>query len=196
MVLWVEGTVYASMSELIEPKLDTLLPLSTAEVFERYADMVYRLAFSRTKSRSDADDVLQDVFVRYVRAATAFSEEEHRKAWLIRVTLRCCASFMTSAWKRRTVTLDQATHHEGELSEAWARDYSDVYEAVMQLPAKYRSVVHLFYYENFSVSEIAGLCALPEATVKTHLYRARERLRHALRDDIPDERQPKGETEK
>ena len=188
------------MSEQMEPRPEALLPLSAAEVFQRYADMVYRLAFSRTKSRTDADDVLQDVFVRYVRSsATVFSEEEHRKAWLIRVTLRCCASFMASAWKRRTASLDQVTRHDGELSAAWDSDYSDLYEAVMQLPAKYRTVVHLFYYENYNVSEIAALCALPEATVKTHLYRARERLRKELTTDSPNnpnspDRKTKGDT--
>ena len=165
------------MAEQMGLQPSILLPLSAAEVFERYADTVYRLAFSRTKSRADADDLLQEVFVRYIRSAPTFLEEEHRKAWLIRVTLRCSANLMLSAWKRRAVPLDEAAR---DRPEALNPDYSDVYDAVMRLPAKYRTAVHLFYYEGYSIAEIAGLCGLSEATVKTHLFRARERLRKKL----------------
>ncbi|MCL2433996.1 MAG: sigma-70 family RNA polymerase sigma factor [Clostridia bacterium] len=150
--------------------------LGLAEVFERYAGTVYRLAFSRTKSRADADDLLQEVFLRYTRAAPEFAEEEHRKAWLIRVTLRCCASLMSSVWMRRTVPLEQAALVPADLET----DHSDVYQAVMQLPAKYRTAVHLYYYEGYTIPQIATLCGMAEATVKTHLRRARERLRKKL----------------
>ena len=167
------------MAEQMGLQPSVLLPLSAAEVFERYADTVYRLAFARTKSRADADDLLQEVFVRYIRSTPDFLEEEHRKAWLIRVTLRCSANIMLSAWKRHTVPLDEAAH---ELSAPPKSDYSDVYDAVMRLPAKYRTAVHLFYYEGYSIAMIAQLCGLSEATVKTHLFRAREKLRKKLTD--------------
>ncbi|MCL2747542.1 MAG: sigma-70 family RNA polymerase sigma factor [Oscillospiraceae bacterium] len=165
------------MSEERELQPSVLLPLSAAEVFDRYADMVYRIAFTRTKSRADADDLLQEVFVRYIQSDPQFSVEEHRKAWLISVTLHCSTNLALSAWNRRTTPLDEVTR---DTSSAFEPDHSDVYEAVMSLPAKYRTAIHLFYYEDYSVTEIALLCGLPEATVKTHLFRARERLRKNL----------------
>ena len=172
------------MTEQMENASGILLPLSVAEVFERYADMVFRLAFSRTKNRADADDLLQEVFLRYTRSPLAFMEEEHRRAWLIRVTVRCSASLMSSAWTRRTVPLEEAVTSDDSSpprdEPRWESDDAGVYEAVMQLPAKYRTVVHLFYYEGYSVGEIAIMCEMPEATVKTHLYRARERLKKKL----------------
>ena len=158
-----------------------LLPLSAAEVFKRYSDMVYRLAFSRAKSRADADDILQEVFVRYIRSAVEFSEEEHRKSWFILVTLRCSKNYLSSAWMRRTVPLDEVARDMPSVQEDYC---GEVYEAVMQLPTKYRTVVHLFYYEGYTITEIAQLCAMPEATVKTHLYRARERIRKKLAEII------------
>ena len=84
-------------------------PLSTetiASVVREYANMVYRLAFAQVRSRSDADDIFQEVFLRYVRNALVFQSEEHRKAWLIRVTINCAKKHWASLWRRRTEPLD------------------------------------------------------------------------------------------
>ena len=165
------------MTEKTRLQPDTIISLSAAEVFHRYADMVYRLAFSRTKNRADADDLLQEVFLRYIKSGAEFSEEEHRKAWLIRVTLNCSINHMTSAWKRRIVPFEK--QHKA-IQTAGTGTQTDVWHAVMQLPAKYRTVIHLFYYESYSITEIAQLCEIPEATIKTHLHRAREKLRKII----------------
>ena len=172
------------MTKQTQRQPDMLITLSAAEVFERYADMVYRLAFSRTKNRSDADDLLQEVFLRYIKSGAEFSEEEHRKAWLIRVTLNCSISFMSSAWMRRTVPL---SNQHKQVTSNRTSGSSDILEAVMQLPAKYRTAIHLFYYEGYSITEIAQLCEIPEATVKTHLHRAREKLKKKLKGENEDE---------
>ena len=149
---------------------------SAAAVLSRYADMVYRLAFARTKSRYDADDILQEVFLRYIRSAPDFQEEEHCRAWLIRTTVNCSKTLLMSAWFRKTVPLDDTLVAE-------MRETGEVYDAVLRLPIAYRTVVHLYYYEGYSVAEIGGLLGCKEATVKTRLHRARNLLRDTLKGE-------------
>lgn len=149
---------------------------SAAAVLSRYTDMVYRLAFARTKSRYDADDILQEVFLRYIRSAPDFQEEEHCRAWLIRTTVNCSKTLLMSAWFRKTVPLDDTLVAE-------MRETGEVYDAVLRLPKAYRTVVHLYYYEGYSVAEIGGLLGCKEATVKTRLHRARNLLRDTLKGE-------------
>ena len=150
---------------------------SAAAVLSQYADMVYRLAFARTKSRYDADDILQEVFLRYIRSAPVFEEEEHRRAWLIRTTINCSKSLLASPWFQKTVPLEDTL--AAELEET-----GEVYDAVMRLPPSYRLVIHLYYYEGYSVAEIGGLLGCKESTVKTRLHRARNRLRETLKGEV------------
>lgn len=147
--------------------------LTSEEVFERYHEMVYRLAASRTGSRHHADDVLQDVFLRYIRSRPVFLEEEHRKAWLLRVTINCCNSLMGSAWLRRTVPLE-------ERFAIRLKEHSELWDAVMKLSPTYRTVIHLFYFEDCPIAEIAEILGLSESAVKVRLHRARNKLRSLL----------------
>lgn len=143
------------------------------EVFSHYHTMVYRLAASRTGNRHHADDVLQEVFLRYIRSKPVFLEEEHRKAWLLRVTINCCNDLLGSAWARRTVPLD-------ERIPIRLKEHSDLWDAVMKLTPAYRTVIHLFYYEDCSIAEIARVMEISESAVKVRLHRARKKLRHLL----------------
>ncbi len=151
---------------------------ATAEsVVKKHADMVYRLAFAQVRSRSDADDVFQKVFLRYVQSKPSFESEEHEKAWLIRVTINCAKKHWSSAWFRRTVPLKD--NHVFELPEENGLD-----EAMRKLAPKYRSVIHLFYYEGYSVAEIGGILGVRESTIRTQLTRARVRLSEIMRGDL------------
>lgn len=150
---------------------------SVDAILSRYADMVYRLAFARTNNRFDADDILQEVFLRYIRSKPALNDEEHRKAWLIRTTINCSKSLLTSAWFRKTAPLEDTL-----LSEM--KEHSEVYYAVLTLPVHYRTVIHLFYYEDYSVEEIAGLLKEKSSTVKSQLHRARNLLREQLKGEL------------
>ena len=111
----------------------------TAEAVAQYGSAVYRLAYAMTRSRSDADDVFQEVFLRFHRSAPDFANEEHRRAWLLRVTANCARSLLASPWRRRTLPLEDVYAYTDP-------DASAVDEAMAQLPGKYRAVVHLFYY--------------------------------------------------
>ena len=139
------------------------------EVMGRYQTMVFRLAYSYTRSRSDAQDMCQEVFLRYFCSRPLFASEEHRRAWLLRVTVNRCKTHLTSWWVRRTVPLDDRIPIPEP--EPLALD-----EALRQLAEKDRLVIHLFYYEECSTREIARMMRTTEGAVRTRLTRARQRL--------------------
>jgi RNA polymerase sigma-70 factor (ECF subfamily) len=147
------------------------------EVIELYSGMVYRLALSHMKTRHDAEDVFQDVFLRYISKPRAFESEEHRKAWLIRVTVNRCRS-LWAAWFRKTVPFDETTApdtgYETE-EESGLREYLEL------IPRKYRLVIHLFYYEDMTVRQIGEIMDAKESTVRTWLTRARNMLGEQMR---------------
>lgn len=146
------------------------------EVILRYYKMVYRLAFARTGRREDAEEITQEVFLRFLHKAPEFTSEEHQKAWLLRVTVNCCNSILRSFWRRQV----------GELTEDVPFEEKEdllLYRELQKLPEKYRQVIHLFYYEEMSVAEIAGLLHGKESTIRTQLTRARAMLKEVLGDD-------------
>lgn len=152
------------------------------EALRTYGDMVYRLALVQMKNRSEAEDVFQEVFLRLVRYRERIQGEEHLKPWLLRVTVNCCRKQFASAYRKRSVPLDT----ERNATESYEMNLPDspVYDAVLELPDDYRSVIHLFYYEQYSVREIGEILKLSESAVKTRLSRARGMLRETLKGEI------------
>ena len=146
------------------------------QVVERWGDLVYRLALARTASVPDAEDVFQEVFLRYFRHEERFHSDEYRKAWLLRCTLNRCKSLLSSPWRRRIVPLETAEEVGVE------DDYREVYSAVLSLPEKYRAVIHLHYFEGLSVAEMAAALDSTEGTVKSQLSRGRALLRDMLKE--------------
>lgn len=147
------------------------------DVFERYGNTVYRLAFAYARSKADADDIFQEVFLRYYRRAPAFESEEHRKAWLLRVTINRAKSCLS----RRV--LHGPPQAEGAVPFS-APASMELHEALSKLAPKYRTVIHLFYYEGYTAEEIGALLRQKPATVRTQLTRARRRLASLLQDEI------------
>ena len=135
--------------------------------------MVYRLACAQTGSRDRADDVFQEVFLRLVRRDPAFASEEHRKAWLLRVTLNCCKKLGTSAWRRRVLPLERLpeTEQPDDFEAVALRD------ALARLPEKDRAVLNLFYGEGLKSEEIGELFGEKASSVRSRLSRARALLR-------------------
>ncbi len=149
------------------------------ELVRGYGDVVYRLAYAQTRSKNDADDIFQEVFLRVVQNCPTFESEAHEKAWLIRVTLNCLKSHWRTAWRRHVVPLDdRIVYPEPEDS---ALD-----DALRSLKPKYRAAVHLFYYEGYSAAEIAGITGEKPSTVRTRLTRARDKLREMLKGELED----------
>ena len=143
------------------------------DIVERYSKTVYRLAYAQTKNRNDADDVFQEVFLRYIRKKPSFESKEHEKAWFIRVTINCCKNIWISGKRRNTAPLDG---NIAGVSEEEIR--LDQY--LKDLPKDYRTVIHLFYYEDLSTAEIAGILDRKESTVRVQLTRARRLLRDMM----------------
>jgi len=146
------------------------------DTIEKYSDMVYRLAISQMKNKSDADDVFQEVFFRYVRKKPSFQSEDHKKAWLIRVTVNCCKSMHTSAWRKRTVSLNGYMAYMPEEQRDFSRE-------LLRLPQKYLAVIHLHYYEDMSVNEISKAIGKSPSAVKMRLSRARKMLKGIFGED-------------
>ncbi len=144
-------------------------------VVDTHGPMVYRLAYARTGTTADAEDIYQEVFLRYARHQNELTDAEHLKAWLLRVTINCCAKHHASPWQQRTQPLNE------QLTAPEPADGSDVLAAVLSLPDKYRTVVHLHYFEGYSTAEIAQLTQTRDAAVRKQLERARGLLRAALK---------------
>ena len=146
------------------------------EVLEKYNTMVYRLAFSRTKSVHDAEDIMQNVFIKFIKCNVNFESDDHIKAWLIRVTINLSKNLLTSAWFKRTTILKE------EIVVTLKED-SEVYKYVLDLPNKYRTVIHLFYYEDMSTASISEVLNIKESTVRSQLHRARNMLKEKMKGD-------------
>lgn len=145
-------------------------------IIDKYKDTVYRVAYSYCKNTSDADDIFQEVFLRYFKNKPKFNTYEHEKAWFIRVTINCCKKLLGSFWFRRTVALQESIQFEDERE-------SEIFHAIMELPLKYRTVVHLYYYEDYSIREISEIIDIKETTIQTQLQRARNMLRKKLKEE-------------
>lgn len=148
---------------------------------QRYGQAVYRLAYARTGSREDAEDIAQETFLRLVRAAPEFRDEDHCRAWLLRVAANCAGDLFRAPWRRKNRPLEEAEQIAAPEPEA-----GGVLEAVLSLPQGYRVPVHLFYYEGMSIGEIASVLGKREGAVKTRLVRARAMLRDKLREEEQD----------
>ena len=146
---------------------------------ERYADTIRRICMVHLKNYADTEDIFQTVFLKYVLSSVAFENEEHEKAWFIRVTINACKDLLKSFFRSRTVPLDELIDCSTELTP----DNSEVLEAVLSLPEKYRDVVYLHYYEGYSAPEIGHILGKNVNTVYTLLTRSKRLLREKLGGD-------------
>ena len=156
------------------------LDCNIENLVNKYGDTVYRLAFSYMKSKQDAEDVSQDVFIKLFEYNGKFENEKHEKLWIMRVTSNICKNKLKLFWRRNICSIDEVQEHP------YYDEYSSenlVYKSVISLPAKYSTVIHLFYYEDMSVREIAESIDIKESTVKSHLHRGRMLLKNKLKGD-------------
>ena len=159
----------------------------TQEEFARaartYGDTVYRVAYHALGSPQDADDAVQEVFLRLFQHRGTLDGEEHLRRWLLRVTVNCCRDTLKSPWRKRRTSWEEIP----EIPVFDRPEQAALYREVMALPEKYRTVLNLFYYEEFTAREIGELLGVDTSTVTTRLARARRRLRERLGEDWQDE---------
>jgi RNA polymerase sigma-70 factor (ECF subfamily) len=151
-------------------------------IVRTYADMVYKIAYRYMGNPTDADDVFSETFLTYFKKERSFQEEEHRKAWLIRVTVNCCNSHFVAPWRKNVDCMDDYTLSQipDEDNAIERSEDTDVYAQILRLPQSMREVIILFYYENMPIKEIAQTLGESEANIKKRLSRARQKLKLEL----------------
>jgi RNA polymerase sigma-70 factor (ECF subfamily) len=140
--------------------------------------MVYRTAFAYFKNKADTEDVVSEVFIKYFTSENHFNNEQHEKAWFIRVTVNRCKDILRSFRVKKTVPLDEAS----EICETFKE--KAVFNAVMELPKNYSLVIHLYYFEGYTSKEIAQICGKSDQTIRTWLSRARKMLKKSLGEEF------------
>lgn len=141
-------------------------------VFRRYADMIYRVALHNLDDPADADDILQEVCLILLTKKIP-EDEEHLKSWLIRVTVNKCRDLSRSFWRRNRKSIDDYEDIEAEKPP-------EIMAELQSLSESYRNIIYLYYYEEYTVSEIARLLRMNVNTVKSGLRRARDQLKKLL----------------
>lgn len=152
---------------------------SINEMFSLYSDMVYRIAVSMVKSKANADDIYQDVFYKYFKKHRQFESEEHRKYWIIKTTINTCKKYWSSSWFKKTIPLEDNFIYE-------QKEENILQDEINKLPSKYKIVIHLFYFEDMSISEISKSLHINEGTVRMQLTRGRRMLKENIGGDFFD----------
>lgn len=147
---------------------------------DAYADTVYRIAYNYTYSKADSEDVLQNVFLKLFQSVQDFENEEHLKGWLIRVAVNECRNLHRSFWKRNIVRMEEI---EKSVQDFLPDEETDLHNALLKLPGKYRIIIHMYYYEEYKTKEISSILQINEATVRTRLARGRDRLKELLKEE-------------
>lgn len=147
------------------------------KIVDEYSDLLLRVAFTYMKNISDAEDMVQDVFLKLVKDYPAFENRQHEKAWLIRVTINQCKNRLKSAWFKKTEAIK-------DTNLSFSDEEKDVINAIMELPVKYRSVILLYYHEGYSIKEISNILDIKETTISSQLQRGRKQLESKLKEDF------------
>ena len=140
------------------------------EQYNRYKNSVFAVVYNYVQNTADAEDILQDVFLKFYSSEVEFADEEHVKAWLIRVGINASKNHLRKVENRSATVLDESLPYDEKSQD------NELLFYVQRLPEKYRIPVHLYYYESYSVKEIAQILEMPQATVKIRLKRGREQL--------------------
>ena len=143
------------------------------EIVEKYADMIYRIAYQKVLNRYDAEDIVQDVFVKLLSNKSYFRDEEHIKAWLIRVTINLCINYNKSLARQKTVSVEQ-------LDIPFTQQETGVLEELYLLPEDERNILYLYYYEGYKIREIAKILRQKQNTINSKLTRARNKLKKIM----------------
>ena len=145
------------------------------EVYDLQSRTIYHLAMTYLKNTADAEDTVQDVFVNYIKNKPEFKSMEHEKAWFIVATKNYCKNLLKNFWKSKVDIGDVPERNYEEKKED-----SLLLDKIMELPVKYREVLYLYYYEEYSIREISELLSRKESTIQTQLAAARHKLKNIL----------------
>lgn len=151
-----------------------MIRFNIEDIIEKYRVTVYNIAYHYTKNRQDADDIFQNVCFKLIKKKPEFNDENHERAYVIKTTVNTAKSYVRNLWFKKVCLIERDLSEKTNIE---IKEEKELYSALEKLPAKYKIVIHLYYYENMSVKEIGEALNKKESTVKTHLYRARKLLR-------------------
>ncbi len=160
---------------MAEPKLRT--DQGFAKTYEAYVDMVWHIAIAYLKNQHDAEDAVQETFVRYLKSKKEFRSEEHKKAWLIVTVTNLCKDQLKHWWKKRTT-------YEEYQAGVEKLHIDTTLMAVMELPDKYKTVIYLYYYQGYDSAEIAGILHKPKSTIRSNLSKAKQLLKEMIGGEL------------
>lgn len=152
--------------------------IDTELLIDKYKQNIYAISYGICKNRDDAEDVMQETFIKYHLSNKQFDSEEHIRAWLFRVAINKSKNIRLSFWNRKRIDIEDIYEKDEQNSEN-----KELLEKILKLPEKYRIVIHLFYYEDYSIKEISKILHISESNVGVRLNRARKQLRQSLEEE-------------
>ena len=148
------------------------------EKYLMYKDIIYNIAYTYVHNQADADDISQDVFVKYLKSTEAFPTIDNEKYWIIRVTINTAKNYVTSSWKKRVVLDDEYVSNTSNVENN--QETIDYYKIITSLPNKYKEVIVLYYYEDLKIEEIACTLKVSISCVKKRLERGRKKIKEEI----------------
>ena len=145
------------------------------EIVEKYSNMIMQIAYQNVFNKSDAEDISQEVFIKLIKNIQDFDNEEHMKAWIIRVTINLSKDYNKNFWNKNTIGLDEDLKSFGE-------EYQDVFKELSKLKPEYRNIIYLYYYQGYKINEISEILSMNQNTVSSYLTRARKDLKIILEE--------------
>lgn len=155
---------------------------SITDSFHQYSDMVYRIALNSVRSISAAEDITQEVFLKLIEKHLTFESMQHEKAWLIRVTMNYCKNYLKSGWFRKVTELTEDIPYISGVE--YTLEQKELYNQLMKLKELERTIVYLYYYEEYTLAEIAKILEMNSNTVATKLRRAKEKLKLQMKGGV------------
>jgi RNA polymerase sigma-70 factor (ECF subfamily) len=152
-----------------------------SEKYQMYGKMLYRLAIVLLGNKEDAEEAMQEAFIKLLNKSPVFEDIEQEKRWLVRITTNICKDMFRSVWRKRVVKMDDIDFLYDKPDDV------DLLESILRLPQKYKIVILLYYFENYSVKEIARIIRANESAVKMRLHRGRNLLKIELEGDINED---------
>ena len=174
------GSGTASGADAVAETESERIERETVEIMDQLGNAILRLAYSYLHNMEDAEDILQETLIKFVTAKPVFENEKHRKAWLLTVTANLAKNRIEYNRVRSSEELNEEI--AGAAPEEEEDDLSFVWEAVKKLPDNQREVIHLFYQEGYKTAEIANILGRKEATIRSDLKRARDKLKEILKE--------------
>lgn len=142
--------------------------------YSQYSSMLYRICIIYLCNKEDVEEAMQEAFIKLIYKSPKFTDDKHEKAWLIRVTTNICKDMLRSVWQKRVIKMDCIENYYDNISEI------HIMEEIFKLPAKYKDVIYLYYYEEYNIKEIANILKIKESAIKMRLKRGRDMLKIEL----------------